>query len=632
MILENLHEIADLKALPATKLPQLAAEIRKFLIENVSQTGGHLGPNLGVVELSIALHRVFDSPNDKLIFDTGHQAYVHKILTGRKDFSGLRTKDGLSGYPSRAESEHDVVENSHATTALSWADGIARSFQLKQQKNCAVAIIGDGALTGGMAWEALNNIAEDPNRPIVIVLNDNGRSYAPTVGGFVRRLDVARKLDNMRVNRKYEEFLDWGKKQLNNAGKPGKFAYEALHGLKRGVKDVLFDASIFDTLKLKYLGPVDGHDLAALEEAFNMAKNYGGPVVVHAVTEKGRGYKPAEQNDDDRFHAVGRIHPETGLPIEPSRFGWTAIFAEEILKAAQKNEKLLGITAAMLLPVGLGPMRDEFPQRVIDAGIAEQHALTMAAGLAHGGHHPVVALYATFMNRAFDQLLMDIALHQEAVTICLDRSGITGDDGASHNGMWDLSLSAMIPGLKVAVPRDEKRMRQVLQQAFVMTQPNIVRYPKGAVPAEIPAISVEPAGEILFRRSNTHHRPFVFVGAGPLVAEMVSFATQISEDVVVIDPIWQLPVAPELVELCASARGVIVLEDGLVEGGIGASLETALQSRGSFVPVQKLGISKHFIAHNSRAEILHDEGLSEAGVAQAYAKFFTEPTESFLQS
>lgn len=616
-ILDSITEPADVRALAEAQLPALSAEIRRFLVDNVARTGGHLGPNLGVVELTIALHRVFDSPRDTLVFDTGHQAYVHKILTGRTDFSQLRQEGGLSGYPSRAESPHDVVENSHATTALSWADGIARGIQLRGGSEHVVAVIGDGAMTGGMAWEALNNIAEDPDRPLVIVLNDNGRSYAPTVGGFVRRIEAVRKMDAVRVDRRYERVLDWGKKRLQSSGLPGQMAYDALHGLKRGVKDVFVDAGIFDSLGLKYIGPVDGHDIAQLEDAFTMARDYGGPVVVHCITEKGRGYKPAEDNEDDRFHAVGVIHPETGLPVEPSRFGWTSVFAEEIVEIADHNPAVVGITAAMLEPVGLGPMKKAYPARVMDVGIAEQHAITMAAGLSHAGMHPVVALYATFMNRGFDQLLMDVALHRENVTICLDRAGVTGDDGASHNGMWDLSLAAMIPGLQVAVPRDEHTMRALLHEAVETDGPTLVRYPKGSIPAALPALSTIGSLDVLVERRDSGQAPLVFVGIGPMAHVMVEAAGEIARDVIVVDPRWALPISDDLIDLGAQSAGVVVLEDGLVDGGIGAELDMALRARGAHVPVELLGIRREFIAHASRASVLAHEGMTVADVVAA---------------
>lgn len=616
-ILDSVSSPADLKALPSSKLTALSAEIRHFLVENVARTGGHLGPNLGVVELTIALHRVFDSPDDVLLFDTGHQAYVHKLLTGRHDFSHLRQEEGISGYPSRAESPHDVIENSHASTALSWADGISRAMKLSGSPHRAVAIIGDGAMTGGMAWEALNNIAEDAERPVVIILNDNGRSYSPTVGGIVRRIEAVRKMDAVRVNRKYEQALDWAKDKLTAQGLPGKLTYEALHGLKRGMKDVFIDAGIFDSLGLKYLGPVDGHDIRQLEEAFTMAKAYGGPVVVHCITEKGRGYKPAEENEDDRFHAVGVIHPETGLPIEPSRFGWTSVFAEEILDIAKTNDRVIGVTAAMLHPVGLAPMQREFPERVIDVGIAEQHAMTMSAGLAHAGYHPVLALYATFMNRGFDQLLMDVALHQEAVTICLDRAGLTGDDGASHNGMWDLSLAAMVPGLQVAVPRDAQRMRELLREAIAIEAPTLVRYPKGSMPEELPTVRREGNLDVLFENNGEGEQPILMVGVGPMAHTVVAAAREVDKAVIVVDPRWVLPINDDLLELATRSRGVVVLEDGLVDGGIGSELALALLKRGLTIPVRCLGISREFLKHAARKVILGKQGMEVADVLAA---------------
>ncbi len=618
MILNSINSPADLRHLKSEELEALADEIRQFLVTNVAKTGGHLGPNLGVVELTIALHRVFDSPADPMIWDTGHQAYVHKIVTGRKDFSRLRQEGGLSGYPARAESDHDVVENSHASTALSWADGVARGIQLAGRDNCVVAIIGDGAMTGGMAWEALNNIAEDPDRPIVIVLNDNGRSYAPTVGGFVRRLDPVRRLDAVRVNREYDNFLDWGKRTLQGSGMPGQLTYDALRGLKKGMKEVLFDAGIFDSLGLKYMGPIDGHDIKSLEEALTMAREYGGPVVVHAITDKGRGYKPAETNKADRFHAVGRIHPETGLPIEPSRFGWTSIFAEEIVEVARKNPTVVGITAAMLEPVGLQPMLKEFPKRVIDVGIAEQHALTMAAGLAHAGYSPVVALYATFMNRGFDQLLMDIALHNAPVTICLDRAGVTGDDGPSHNGMWDLSLAAMIPNLSMAVPRDEATMRELLREAIEIDAPTLVRYPKGSVPSELPAVRKIGSLDVVYEHHVDGVRPIVHVAVGPMAHTMIEAAKQMDdESIIVVDPRWVLPTNEDLVNLISNAGGAVVLEDGLVDGGVGDELRLALADAGHFIPVKNLGIAKEFLQHSARGDILKRQGMDASAVIKA---------------
>ncbi|MGZ4613449.1 MAG: 1-deoxy-D-xylulose-5-phosphate synthase, partial [Kineosporiaceae bacterium] len=492
--LESIDGPDDLKRLTPTELDELATQIRSFLVTQVTRTGGHLGPNLGVVELTLALHRVFDSPADPIIYDTGHQAYVHKLLTGRHDFSGLRRRGGLSGYPSRAESEHDVVENSHASTALSWADGIAKGFQLRGERNrCVVAVVGDGALTGGMAWEALNNIATG-DRPVVIVVNDNERSYAPTIGG------LAHHLSTLRTTQGYERFLEWGRAALQRGGAPGRLAYEALHGMKKGIKDVVAPQGLFEDLGLKYLGPVDGHDIAALEHALRRAKSFGAPVLVHAITHKGRGYAPAENDDADRFHGIGVLDPDTGRPLAVAGPTWTDVFAHEIADISDERPDVVGVTAAMLIPVGLHRFAARHPERVFDVGIAEQHAVTSAAGMAFAGLHPVVAVYATFLNRAIDQVIMDVALHRAGVTFVLDRAGVTGDDGASHNGMWDLSLLQVVPGIRVAAPRDADTLRAELREAVdVSGAPTVVRFPKGALPAAVPAVG-RVGGVDLLRR------------------------------------------------------------------------------------------------------------------------------------
>lgn len=605
-ILSTIKSPSDLSRLSEKKLAQLSEEIRRFLVDSVSATGGHLGPNLGVVELSISLHRVFDSPRDSIVFDTGHQSYVHKILTGRQEFGQLRSEGGLSGYPSRSESDHDIVENSHASTALSWAAGIARGYQMSGQDRSVVAVIGDGALTGGMAWEALNNIAEDDSLPIVIVVNDNGRSYEPTIGG------MARRFDQVRVSRNYENLLNWGKKTLRASGPPGRLAYDAIHGFKKGVKDIFVDAGIFDSLGIKYVGPIDGHDIAELDSALKVAKEYGGPVVVHAITEKGRGYQPALDDVADRFHAVGQIHPETGLPIAASGFGWTSVFADEIVKAAEKNDRIVGLTAAMLRPVGLGPFRDRFPDRVIDTGIAEQHAMTAAAGLAFTGFHPVVALYATFLNRAYDQLLMDAALHNAPITVVLDRAGITGNDGASHNGMWDLSLAAMIPGLRVAAPRDEATLRTELNEALAIDDgPTIVRYPKGTVPDAIRALENRGTIDVIGRSSGNGTKVLV-VSVGALAEVALAATTVDTADVTVVDPRWVLPISQELVDLAEEFDAVVTIEDGLRNGGVGQQLADLISQ-----PVTVLGISRHFIDHASRSDILARENMTGEDVVTA---------------
>lgn len=616
-LLTRVNGPADLASFTTAELVGLAEEIRAFLIASVSKTGGHLGPNLGIIEVALAVHRVFDSPRDTIVWDTGHQTYVHKLLTSRKDFSRLRQEGGLSGYPSRQESEHDVVENSHATTALSWAEGISLEKARMRVPGTTVAVIGDGALTGGMAWEALNNIAQGPDRPLVIVINDNGRSYDPTVGG------LAQVLDALRTSEGYEETLRRGKSTLLGLGRPGKRTYEALHGLKAGLKDLFVPHALFGDLKLKYIGPVDGHDEVAMELALERAKAFGGPVLVHAITQKGRGYTPAEEDIADRFHAVGQIHPETGLPVAPQRFGWTAIFAEELVKLARKDPRIVGVTAAMMAPVGLQPLANHFPSRVIDVGIAEQHAFTMAAGMAFAGAHPVVCVYATFMNRAFDQLLMDVALHSEPVTIVLDRAGVTGDDGPSHNGVWDLSLAAMVPGLRVAAPRDATTLREELQESVnTKTGPTLVRYPKGQPPADIPALKTVHGMDIVFEHTaldlpEGEVKPAVLlVAVGSLVPEAISAAKKLVREgypTTVVDPKWILPVSDELVDFAKQFPVVVSIEDGLEVGGVGSEL-ARLSAEAGGPPVRVMGVPRQFLPHSSRKTILTEIGLDDAGI------------------
>jgi 1-deoxy-D-xylulose-5-phosphate synthase len=604
-LLEAIRSPADVRRLSSRQVDALADEIRHFLVEQVSRTGGHLGPNLGVVELTIALHRVFDSPRDTIVFDTGHQAYVHKLLTGRTDFSRLRHSGGLSGYPSRAESVHDVVENSHASAALSWADGIAKANEVRgQPQRHVVAVVGDGALTGGMAWEALNNIAAGQDRRLVVVVNDNGRSYAPTIGGLARHLDA------LRTARSYESVLSWGKSTLRRSGAPGRLAYEALHGLKKGVKDIVAPQGLFEDLGLKYVGPVDGHDERAVEQALRHAKAYGGPVIVHVITEKGRGYEPAEQDVTDRFHAVGQIHPETGLPVAPSRFGWTGVFADEILRIARRRPDVVGITAAMLHPVGLAPFAAEFPGRVFDVGIAEQHAAASAAGMAFAGLHPVVAVYATFLNRAFDQLLMDVALHRAGVTFVLDRAGITGDDGPSHNGMWDVAMLAAVPGLRLAAPRDEDTLRAALRAAVdVDDAPTVIRYPKGPLPEAIPALEDRDGVDVLARHegAGARERSVLVVGVGPMAATALETGRLLAAHglaVTVVDPRWVLPVPASLVKLVGEHDHAVCIEDGLVDGGAGAMLAQRAREQGIGTPVRAFGVPREFLPHATREELV----------------------------
>ncbi len=611
-LLAGIASPADLKRLTSDQVPALAAEIRRFLVDNVSRTGGHLGPNLGVVELTIALHRVFESPTDTFVFDTGHQSYVHKLLTGRQDFSALRKKGGLSGYPSRTESEHDVVENSHASTALSWADGIAKAHQVQGLSDRhVVAVIGDGALTGGMAWEALNNIAESRDRRLVIVVNDNGRSYSPTIGG------LAHHLDTLRATQGYEQFLGWGKRTLNRSGAPGRFAYEWLHGLKKGLKDVVAPQGMFEDLGIKYLGPVDGHDAAAVEKALRAARDFGQPVIVHAITEKGRGYTPAEQDVADRFHAVGKIHPETGLPVAPSRFGWTSVFADEILKIGRRRSDVVAITAAMLHPVGLAPFAEEFPDRTFDVGIAEQHAVTSAAGMAFAGLHPVVAVYATFLNRAFDQVLMDVALHKAGVTFVLDRAGITGDDGASHNGMWDMAMLRIVPGLRLAAPRDEVSLRAALRAAVdVDDAPTVIRYPKSALVENLPAIGELDGVDIIARHESADGaRRVLVVGVGSMAEAALATGEALAAHglaVTVASPTWVLPIPAGLVKLSGEHDLVVTIEDGVVDGGIGAMLTQRAGEAGIQTPQVHLGLPTEFLDHQSRDQVATATRLTAA--------------------
>lgn len=607
-LLETITSPAALKALPADQLPTLAEEIRTFLVTEVSKTGGHLGPNLGVVELTIALHRVFDSPKDTLVFDTGHQSYVHKLLTGRHDFSRLKKQGGLSGYPSRAESEHDVVENSHASTALSWADGIAKGRRLSGEADRhTVAVIGDGALTGGMAWEAINNIAVDKTLPLVIVVNDNERSYAPTIGG------LADHLATLRTTRGYERFLDWGKRSLARTPVVGGAMFETLHGVKKGIKDIVAPQGMFEDLGLKYVGPVDGHDEQAVERALRNAKDFGGPVLVHVITQKGRGYQPAIDDEADQFHGVGKFNPETGLPFEVSGRIWTDEFNEEMVAIGRDRPDVVALTAAMLIPVGLDGFAAAYPDRVFDVGIAEQHAVTMASGLAYAGMHPVVAVYATFLNRAFDQLLMDCALHKAGVTFILDRAGITGSDGASHNGMWDMTLTSIVPGLRLAAPRDGEQVRKALREAVdVSDGPTVIRFPKGDVSDPLDSVRHIGDVDVLFENAG-EDVDLLVVGVGAfagLAAEAGEKIAAHGRSVRVVDPRWVLPVSDDVVSLARNAKAVAVVEDNLVSGGVGAAVTLALREAGVDVPVHGYGIPKRFLEHASRGQILEALGLT----------------------
>jgi len=613
-MLEEINSPANLQGRTYPELDQLAGEIRFFLIEKVSKSGGHLGPNLGVVELTIAMHRVFESPKDVMLFDTGHQSYVHKILTGRaKDFDHLRQKGGISGYPNRRESEHDVIENSHASGALSWAHGVASAFKIQKiADRKVVALVGDGALTGGMAWEALNNIAANDELPLVIIVNDNERSYSPTIGG------VATYLSTLRATRGYEKFLDWGKGVLEKTPVVGQPIYETLHGVKKGIKDIVAPQGMFEDLGLKYIGPVDGHNIAAIEDSLRLAKNYGAPVLVHVITEKGRGHAPAVQDEAEKFHAVGIVDAETGEPLAKSGTSWTSIFSEELVALGGEREDLVAITAAMLGPTGLDKFQKEFPTRTFDVGIAEQHAAASAAGMAFAGLHPVVAVYSTFLNRAFDQLLLDVALHKAGVTFVLDRAGVTGDDGPSHNGIWDLALSGIVPGLAVAAPRDGARLRELLREAVAINDgPSLLRFPKGAVVADIPAFERRDGIDVLYRGESAD---ILFVSVGALAQIAVEAAAQAYREgvgVTVIDPRWVKPLNQALITMARRYKSVVVLEDGIEHGGIASTISELFREHDLEIPVHSIGVPLEFFEHAKRAEIFNEIGITVQSISRS---------------
>ena len=612
-VLERINGPRDLDSLNPQELKTLAQDVRTYLISSVSKTGGHLGPNLGVVETTIAIHRVFESPNDSIVFDTGHQSYVHKLLTGRRDLSSLRQKDGIAGYPQRSESEHDIVESSHASSSLSWADGIAKAYKLTEQNDrFVVAVIGDGALTGGMSWEALNNISHDNDRKLVIVVNDNGRSYAPTIGG------LARYLNDVRTDKNYRRLYKWSKKFFYKFGVVGRLFYSAARGAGKGLLSTFAPQGMFPNLDIKYIGPVDGHDLVAMEQALRQAKKYGSPVIVHAITQKGRGFDAAMLHEDDQFHAVGKIDPKTGESLEESTSQtWTGAFGEEIVNIADSREDIVGITGAMLIPVGLEKFAKKYPKRVFDVGIAEQHAVTSAAGMAFGGLHPVVAVYATFMNRAFDQVLMDVALHKAGVTFVLDRAGVTGPDGASHHGMWDLSVLQVVPGIRIAAPRDSQTLREELQEAVqVNDAPTVLRFSKGNVGSNITALSRTSDGVDVLLQSASKDVLILTVGSmasvGLQVAELLA-AQGIGSTV--IDPRWVVPVAKSVIDMAAEHRLVVTIEDGIKVGGIGTRVRQDMRAAQVDTALNEVGLPDEFLEHASRAQIMERIGMTAQSIA-----------------
>lgn len=620
--LDSITSPRDLRALDDAQLDALATEIRDFLITTCARTGGHIGPNLGVVELTMALHRVFDSPRDRIVFDTGHQAYVHKLLTGRKaGFEKLRQEGGVSGYPSQEESDHDIVENSHASTALSYADGLAKAYTIRGEDRHVVAVIGDGALTGGMAWEALNNIAVADRSRLVIVVNDNGRSYTPTVGG------LATSLTRLRTNPRYENVLDLVKRRLNAVPGVGPAAYDALHAMKKGVKDALAPQGLFEDLGLKYVGPVDGHDRAAMEQMLVQAKRFNGPVIVHALTRKGYGYDPAERHEADQFHGPGPFDVQTGAEKPKGRI-WTDHFSDAMVEIGQRRPDVVAITAAMMHPVGLDKFQARFPDRTFDVGIAEQHATTSAAGLALGGLHPVFAVYGTFLNRAFDQVLMDVALHRLGVTFVLDRSGVTGDDGASHNGMWDMSILQVVPGLRLAAPRDAARLRELVDEAVeVKDAPTVVRFPKGPPPEDIAAVGKAGGADVLVR-NGTKDVLVVAVGSmGEVGVEVAERLVAQGIGVTVVDPRWVKPVDPAIIELAREHRLVVSVEDNGETGGCGAVLLQTLNAAGVHTPFRLHGIPQEFLGHAKRAAILERIGLTSQALARGIVEDMTSLTD-----
>lgn len=611
-ILRRVTEPRVLDQLSSDELAQLCQEIREYLVESVSKTGGHLGPNLGVVETTVAIHRVFDSPRDSIVWDTGHQSYVHKLLTGRQDFSRLRQKDGIAGYPQRSESEHDIVESSHASSSLSWADGISRAFKSTGQDRHVVAVIGDGALTGGMAWEALNNISHDNDRKLVIIVNDNGRSYAPTIGGFAKTLNA------IRTEGWYKKGYRLSKKLFYKFGYLGRAVFSAAHAAGHSLVTENAPQGIFPNLGIKYIGPIDGHDLRAMEEALRQAKSYGAPVIVHAITQKGKGYNPALEDKADQFHAVGQINPESGLPIKGSSSkSWTSVFAQEMVELGEKNPDIVAITGAMLIPVGLHKFAERFPDRTYDVGIAEQHAVASAAGMAYGGLHPVVAIYSTFLNRAFDQLLMDVALHKAGVTFVLDRAGITGPDGASHHGVWDLSILQVVPGIRLAAPRDEATLREELTEAIAISDaPTVVRFPKGSVSANLPAEYRTADGVDVLKRSAS--KDVLIISVGPFAHTAMKVADLLSAQGIgttVVDPRWIVPVQSSIVEMAAQHRLVITLEDGVRVGGFGSRVRQELRANGVDTGLNEIGVPAEFLEHAEREEILERLGLTPQAIA-----------------
>jgi len=611
-ILETINSPADLRRLDQSQLAELAAEVRAFLVEQTSKTGGHLSPNLGVVELTFALHRTFDSPKDAIVWDTGHQAYVHKIVTGRaRDFARLRQAGGLSGYPSRKESEHDLVENSHASTSLSYALGIAEARLRKRIDGFVVAVIGDGALTGGMAYEALNQIAHLQPPNLIIVINDNGRSYAPTVGG------LARHLSQLRIDPRYERVKVEISRLLRDLPLVGSTADQAAYRVKESLKQLLQPSTVFESLGIKYAGVVDGHDEAELEAVLSRAKKLKAPVVVHVVTEKGHGYGPAVDDEIDKLHGVSAFDPLTGRP-RSTDVKYTDVFGEALMTAATRQPEVCAITAAMASSTGLLNFAKEFPDRFFDVGICEQHAVTFAAGLAMSGMRPVVCIYSTFLARAFDQTVMDVALHKLPVVFVIDRAGVTGPDGSSHHGMLDLSYLRLIPNMKVAAPADATELCALLETALSTDGPVAIRFPSGAVPAP-PDLPVEPLPVGRWEELRKGSEAAIFA-----VGRMVEIAKEAAErlalqgiECTVVNARWVKPVDPRIVDWAKRHPIVMTVEDNVGSGGFGGAVLEALAPHGLAGRVRCIALPDQFLPQGKAADILKEFGLDAAGIAQA---------------
>ena len=610
-MLDSIKSPADLRGLTGPQLDTLAAEIREFLIEHISETGGHLSPNLGVVELTLALHRVFDSPRDAIIWDTGHQAYVHKLVTGRAaGFKTLRQAGGMSGYPSRAESEHDWIENSHASTSLSYALGLAQARLRRGEAGHVVAVIGDGALTGGMAWEALNQIAHLQPPNLIVVINDNGRSYAPTVGG------LAHHLANLSVDPRYERLKGEISDRLRELPAVGPAANQAAYRLKESLKQLIQPTTVFDSLGLKYAGPVNGHNLASLEQVLTLARDVGEPAVVHVITEKGRGYGPAIDDEIDKLHGVSAFDPETGR-ARNSELSYTDVFGEALMSAATRHPEVVAMTAAMASSTGLLDFSREFPDRFYDVGICEQHAVTFAAGLALAGCRPVVCIYSTFLQRAYDQVITDVAMHRLPVVFVLDRAGVTGPDGSSHHGIFDLAFLRAVPNLAIAAPADEGELSGLLETALTFDGPVAIRYPKAGARSmpEMPGVPF-PLGVWEEVRKGTDA---AIVAIGRMVGEAREAASLLAAEGIdcgVINARWLKPIDPRLAGEWAERYPILLTaEDGVASGGLGAAVLEALAPSGRAGKVRVAALPDSFLPHGKASEILAEHGLTASGLA-----------------